>query len=64
MKRTIIALTVAGTICAGAQIIRWDLAVLKPAQFGSLTVYKFFATEDWRRVGGGSALDTPSRGPE
>jgi len=62
MKRTIIALTLAGTICAGAQIVRWDLAVLKPSQHGSLTVYKFFAAEDWRRAGGSNALDTPNRG--
>ena len=64
-RRTIItALATALTAPATAQIIRWDLAVLKPAQHGSLTVYKFFACEDWRRVGGANPLDTPSRGPE
>ena len=64
MRRVAITLTALAAVTAGAQIIRWDLAVLKPAQHGSLTVYKFFAAEDWRKVGGGNALDTPSRGPE
>ena len=64
MKRLAITLAALAALTTGAQIIRWDLAILKPAQHGSLTVYKFFACEDWRRVGGGNALDTPSRGPD
>lgn len=63
-RRALLALLlVALAFTAAAQIARWDIK-LTPAEHGSLTLYKFYAAEDWRYRSRGNALDTPSRGPE
>ena len=59
-RNILIGMVVVLAASATAQIARWDL---KPTEHGSLTIYKFFACEDWRYPSRGNDLDTPNRGP-